>query len=45
MITRHFRNTLIYIQSKKAAAAADPGTTRWGDVEIVGALLKLGITR
>ncbi|GJE99767.1 vacuolar protein sorting-associated protein 35 [Phanerochaete sordida] len=45
MISRHFRNTLVYIQTKKAAAAADPGTTRWGDVEIVGALLKMGITR
>lgn len=45
MITRHFRNTLVYIQSKKAAAAVDPGTSRWEDVEIVGALLKLGITR
>lgn len=45
MITRHFRNTLVYIQSKKATAASEPGTTRWEDVEIVGALLKMGITR
>ncbi|EKM60540.1 uncharacterized protein PHACADRAFT_246546 [Phanerochaete carnosa HHB-10118-sp] len=43
MITRHFRNTLEYIQNKKAVA--EPGTSRWGDVEIVGALLKMGITR
>ena len=52
MITRHFRNTLMYIQTKKAAAAAAaeaPGVTpgaaesRWDDVDIVGALLKMGI--
>ena len=46
MITRHFRNTLSYIHSKKALAAAE-GTvgTRWEDVDVVGALLKMGITR
>lgn len=50
MITRHFRNTLMYIQTKKAAAAAaaetaSSGTTesRWDDVDVVGALLKMGI--
>ncbi|TBU56214.1 vacuolar protein sorting-associated protein 35 [Dichomitus squalens] len=52
MITRHFRNTLLYILTKKAAAAAAaeaPGVTpgaaesRWDDVDIVGALLKMGI--
>lgn len=46
MIARHFRNTLVYIQSKKAAAAAEstPGS-RWDDVDVVGAMLKMGITR
>ncbi|EPQ61153.1 vacuolar protein sorting-associated protein 35 [Gloeophyllum trabeum ATCC 11539] len=41
MISRHFRNTLYYIQTKKNAAAG----TRWDDVEVVGALLKMGITQ
>ncbi|TFK57726.1 vacuolar protein sorting-associated protein 35 [Heliocybe sulcata] len=40
MITRHFRNTLTYIQSKKAAGGA-----RWDEVEVVGALLKMGLQR
>ncbi|KAI0638882.1 vacuolar protein sorting-associated protein 35 [Trametes polyzona] len=50
MITRHFRNTLVYIQSKKAAAAAaaEAGTAgeaeaRWDDVDVVGATIKMGI--
>ncbi|KAI0271719.1 vacuolar protein sorting-associated protein 35 [Gloeopeniophorella convolvens] len=43
MITRHFRNTLQYIQAKKAAAEGAPGATRWDDVDIVGALLKMGL--
>ncbi|KAH9982074.1 vacuolar protein sorting-associated protein 35 [Lactifluus volemus] len=34
MITRHFRNTLLYIQAKKVAAEGTPGT-RWDDVDIV----------
>lgn len=46
MITRHFRNTLHYIQAKKHAAdnggAADE---RWTEVDVVGALLKMGIAR
>jgi vacuolar protein sorting-associated protein 35 len=42
MITRHFRNTLLYIQAKKVAAEGTPGT-RWDDVDIVGALLKMGL--
>ncbi|KAF8480786.1 vacuolar protein sorting-associated protein 35 [Russula ochroleuca] len=42
MITRHFRNTLSYIQTKKVAAEGTPGT-RWHDVDIVGALLKMGL--
>ena len=46
MITRHFRNTLYYIQSKKVAAAgAEGGGSRWDDVDVVGATLKMGITR
>ena len=44
-ITRHFRNTLVYIQNKKTAAAAESAGSRWDEVEIVGALLKMGITR
>ena len=45
MITRHFRNTLYYIQSKKLAAAGAEGGSRWDDVDVVGATLKMGITR
>lgn len=46
MITRHFRNTLSYIQNKKAQAAAEGGAgSRWDDVDVVGAFLKMGITR
>lgn len=47
MITKHFRNTLIYIQRKKHAAAEGvPGVDpRWEDVDVVGALLKMGIGR
>lgn len=46
MITRHFRNTLTYIQNKKALASqpANGGSSsRWDDVDVVGALLKMGI--
>ncbi|KAI0369885.1 vacuolar protein sorting-associated protein 35 [Pilatotrama ljubarskyi] len=47
MITRHFRNTLLYILSKKAAAAAaaegGEAESRWDDVDVVGATLKMGI--
>lgn len=42
MITRHFRNTLMYIQSKKLQAG-DGAASRWDDVDIVGALLKMGL--
>ncbi|KAI0075926.1 vacuolar protein sorting-associated protein 35 [Panus rudis PR-1116 ss-1] len=42
MITRHFRNTLFYIQDMKAAASESEGS-RWADVDVVGALLKMGI--
>jgi vacuolar protein sorting-associated protein 35 len=41
IITRHFRNTLLYIQAKKVGAEGMPGT--WNDVDIVGALLKMGL--
>ena len=40
MITRHFRNTLAYIQARKASASAD---SRWEEVDVVGALLKMGL--
>ncbi|KIJ45211.1 hypothetical protein M422DRAFT_30058 [Sphaerobolus stellatus SS14] len=50
MITRHFRNTLLYIQSKKDALskASEDGETvnpRWEEVDVVGATLKMGIAR
>ncbi|KAG1741778.1 vacuolar protein sorting-associated protein 35 [Suillus paluster] len=41
MITRHFRNTLAYIHGKKTAE--NPG--QWDEVEVVGAFLKMDITR
>ncbi|TFK38665.1 vacuolar protein sorting-associated protein 35 [Crucibulum laeve] len=47
MIIRHFRNTLTYIQRRKNAVS-EAGTTvdsRWDDVDVVGALLKMGIAR
>ncbi|KAJ7702482.1 vacuolar protein sorting-associated protein 35 [Mycena rosella] len=45
MITRHFRNTLYYIQRRKNAVAAGGVDSRWDDVDVVGALLKMGIGR
>ncbi|EDR08317.1 uncharacterized protein LACBIDRAFT_250191 [Laccaria bicolor S238N-H82] len=47
MITRHFRNTLGYINRRKNAAADGTGAvdSRWDDVDVVGALLKMGIGR
>ena len=47
MITRHFRNTLIYIQRRKTTSldGSGPADTRWEDVDVVGALLKMGISR
>lgn len=47
MITKHFRNTLYYIQRRKYAAAEGTGAVdpRWEEVDVVGALLKMGITR
>lgn len=47
MIVRHFRNTLYHIHRRKIAA--EEGTTgvdpRWDDVDVVGALLKMGVGR
>ena len=46
MITRHFRNTLTYIQAKKNAASSAEGgnaASRWDDVDVVGALLKMNV--
>ena len=54
MITRHFRNTLFYIQGKKNAVASAAGVGgdvggakggRYDEVDVVGALLKMGIGR
>lgn len=47
MITRHFRNTLYYIQTKKIAASnGEAGSnSRYDEVDVVGALLKMGIGR
>jgi vacuolar protein sorting-associated protein 35 len=54
MITRHFRNTLFYIQGKKEVAAAGgvevgvggrSAVGRYDEVDVVGALLKMGIGR
>ena len=41
MIQRHFKNTLQYIYGKKTGENAG----RYDDVEVVGAFLKMGITR
>jgi vacuolar protein sorting-associated protein 35 len=43
MITKHFRNTLVYIQRKKYAASEGSADLCWDDVDVVGALLKMGI--
>ncbi|KAF7359483.1 Vacuolar protein sorting-associated protein 35 [Mycena sanguinolenta] len=45
MITRHFRNTLYYIQRRKNAVADGGVDSRWDEVDVVGALLKMGIQR
>ncbi|KAG8844411.1 Vacuolar protein sorting-associated protein 35 [Tulasnella sp. 330] len=46
MITRHFRNTLIYMRDKKETVASDESdnSVDWDSIDIVGALLKMGIT-
>jgi vacuolar protein sorting-associated protein 35 len=43
MITRHFRNTLLYIQTKKDDA--EERAEKWDQIDIAGALLKMGIAR
>ncbi|KAL7414412.1 vacuolar protein sorting-associated protein 35 [Mrakia frigida] len=55
MIVRHFRNTLVYIQSRKAAYAAQenvngdesgedaPKQVSWDAVDLAGAVLKMGL--
>ncbi|KIK66027.1 hypothetical protein GYMLUDRAFT_218825 [Collybiopsis luxurians FD-317 M1] len=50
MIMRHFTNSLYYIQQRKDAAAEGmsgdaASDSRWDEVEVVGALLKMGIRR
>ncbi|KAJ3820214.1 vacuolar protein sorting-associated protein 35 [Lentinula raphanica] len=47
MIIRHFKNNLYYIQRRKDAAAEgnSESDSRWDEVEVVGALLKMGIRR
>ncbi|KAL5495803.1 VPS35 [Sanghuangporus weigelae] len=40
MIVRHFRNTLLYIQNRKNSPGAD---ARWDEVDVVGAMLKMGL--
>ncbi|KAJ6606670.1 vacuolar protein sorting-associated protein 35 [Mycena vulgaris] len=45
MIARHFRNTLYYIQRRKNAVADGGVDSRWDGVDVVGALLKMGIGR
>lgn len=42
MIIRHFRNTLRYVQAQKSAPDAD---ARWQEVNVVGALLKMGLAQ
>ncbi|KAJ7074424.1 vacuolar protein sorting-associated protein 35 [Mycena amicta] len=43
MITRHFRNTLSYIQRRKNAVTEGAADSRWHEVDVVGALLKMGM--
>ncbi|KAG8926157.1 Vacuolar protein sorting-associated protein 35 [Tulasnella sp. 418] len=48
MIVRHFKNSLLYIRYRKdGGAAAAPGESeaKWDEIDIAGALLKMGITR
>ncbi|KDQ53008.1 hypothetical protein JAAARDRAFT_162246 [Jaapia argillacea MUCL 33604] len=42
MISRHFRNTLMFIVGRKGGSGQG-GSGRWDEVDIVGALLKMGI--
>jgi vacuolar protein sorting-associated protein 35 len=43
MIARHFRNTLLYITQRKSLAEDGKANERWNEVDVVGALLKLGV--
>ncbi|KIY47630.1 vacuolar protein sorting-associated protein 35 [Fistulina hepatica ATCC 64428] len=45
MITRHFKNSLYHIQRRKNAAAegAADVDSRWDEVDVVGAMLKMGL--
>ncbi|KAF9446777.1 vacuolar protein sorting-associated protein 35 [Macrolepiota fuliginosa MF-IS2] len=48
MITRHFRNTLVHIQRRKNATGegVNPEVdSKWDDVDVVGACLKMGVGR
>ncbi|KAG6830850.1 hypothetical protein H0H87_006910 [Tephrocybe sp. NHM501043] len=46
MITRHFKNTLAHIHRKKNMSHdTHKPPVRWDEVDVVGALLKMGITR
>ncbi|KAG9017849.1 Vacuolar protein sorting-associated protein 35 [Tulasnella sp. JGI-2019a] len=45
MITRHFRNTLTYLRDKKETAPSEgaENAVDWDSIDIIGALLKMGI--
>jgi vacuolar protein sorting-associated protein 35 len=48
MITRHFRNTLIHIKRRKNVAAQGANydlDSKWNEVDVVGACLKMGLGR
>lgn len=46
MINRHFKNTLIHIRNRKESAAdGGEGAVDWDAIDIVGALLKMGLSR
>lgn len=43
MIRRHFKNTLIHIQNRKESGGKEGAD--WDQIDIVGALLKMGLTQ
>ncbi|KAG8908093.1 Vacuolar protein sorting-associated protein 35 [Tulasnella sp. 403] len=46
MINRHFKNTLIYIRNRKeAATSSGENGADWDQIDIVGALSKMGLAR
>ncbi|KIO21692.1 hypothetical protein M407DRAFT_217984 [Tulasnella calospora MUT 4182] len=46
MINRHFKNTLIHIKNRKESAAdGGEGGVDWDSIDLVGALLKMGLAR